>query len=1132
MSPSPSAFVSKWQGSAGDERANKDSFLRDFCEALGLDTPGPKDASPDYCFEKEIRLTHGDGTTTTGFMDLYRAGGFVLEAKQGGRPGSPNARGSRSHDRYMERAFGQVVRYVQALPKRPPFVITCDIGHVFEVWEGFSGDFGGYARRQTFTMADLLKDEVQAYFRAIWDDPQSLDPARRRARVTREVAQTLGQLAQRLEGRFPGEAVARFLMRCVFTFFAEDAGLLPANAFQDALDRWRKDPRLFVRGLESLWDAMNTGGLWGPLPILHFNGGLFAEYVALDLGTQDIDLLFQAARFDWAEVDPSIFGTLLESALDSRERHRLGAHYTPRTYVERLLRPALEEPLRQDWDLAQAEALSHLSEFPTEAERAEARTVLHRFQHDLAHLRILDPACGSGNFLTAAYDTLKRIEGEVQRRLQDLGETEQALALEGQVVTPKQFMGIEVKPWAAAIADMVLWIGHLQWHRRLHPGHTPPEPVLQAYGNIACRDAVLTWTSTRDTGRSRWDGLTKKISPVTGEEVPDEAAQVPILEYMDPRPAVWPEADFIVGNPPFLGSGERMRKDLGDGYVEALRSAYPELPDSADFVQFWWHKAALKVRKGESRRFGLITTKTIAQTLKLRITAMHSEADQNPLRLLYAIPNHPWDKTEKDETGAAVRIAMTVGGHCKEFAFARLEEVISECPSTDLEEEAESVRLAGAIVDLIYPDLTAGLDMTKVQTLKAGAGLCTRGVMLFGKAFRVTRLKYEEWGKPDIVHPYRGGREIVQKHKDEFVIDAFGLSQDELRRKYPAIFQYLFDNLKETRAQNRRQTRSDNWWLFGEPNPGLHEALRGLMRYIATVESTEHRVFQFLDGAVVPDNANVIVATSDAYVLGVLSSSTHLRWTGRVVRAKLGKGDTPRYQKSRCFDPFPFPDPTEPQKAIIRELAECLDAHRKAAQGRGVTITSMYNLLAKLRAGEAFTASERAQHEVAQTEILRQLHVELDNAVAEAYGLPIDLPEAEILEHLVALNRERAAEEVRGLIRWLRPEYQSPQTVQGVATPMIEEEIERTADYESTVQNVPPVPWPSERRAQFQALRDLLLGSARLWSLEDLAKAFKSRGRYRESIQAHLGVLEDLGLVDRLNTLDGPRWNRPTAISA
>lgn len=1125
MSLSPSAFIAKWQGSAGDERANKDSFLREFCEALGLDTPGPKDSSPDYCFEKEVQIPQADGSSNTKFMDLYRAGCFVLEAKQGGRTGMTYPRGTRSYDRYMERGFNQARAYAQALPKRPPFVLTCDIGHLFEVWEGFSGDYGGYARRRTIPLADLAKPEVQSFFQALWNDPKSLDPARRRARVTREVAETLGELAKALEARFGnGEAIARFLMRCVFTFFAEDAGLLPERSFQDALDRWRKEPRLFTKGLESLWDAMNQGGMWGRDAILHFNGGLFAESLALDLDAREIELLFQAARFNWEEVDPSIFGTLLESALDPKERHKLGAHYTPRAFVERLLRPALEDPLRADWEVAQAEALSHLSDQPTAEERAAARAVLHRFQRDLAHVTVLDPACGSGNFLAAAYDILKRLEGEVQRRLTDLGETAQALALEGEVVTPRQFKGIEVKPWAAAIADMVLWIGHLQWHRRLHPGHTPPEPVLQAYGNIERRDAVLAYRSTRDTGRTRWDGVTVKRHPVTGLEVPDEAAQVPIVELLDPRPAEWPRADFIIGNPPFLGN-KRMREALGDGYAEALRAAYPEVPASVDFVLYWWHRAAEAVRKGEARRFGLITTNSLTQILSRRVVAQATNA-KPALKLAFAIPDHPWH-----DQGAAVRIAMTVGTRTEDGTQPWLARVTHEGDGLTPEMEAEAVIVEGGAVERIHDDLRGGANIADVESLIANSGICFQGMILVGDGFRLTSQQVQQLGYrlddlPPVIAPHMNAKDLVQGGAIRYVVDFFGMTQESARLAFPNLFQHLLDCVKPERDANRDKGFRERWWLFGRPRVDFRLSRNGLMRFIITPETSKHRVFAWTGASLCPDHKLYAICSDDAFILGVLSSRFQAVWA---LAAGGTLEDRPTWTNSTCFDPFPFPVATEVQQARIRDLAEQLDIHRKAAQGCGVTLTQMYNLLAKLRAGEAFTAKEQALHAQAQTSILRQLHDDLDAAVAEAYGWPADLSEAEILERLVALNRERAEEERRGLVRWLRPDYQAKQA------PAETPELLPTAVAASpaaTPAALPEArPWPTDRRAQFAALRDLLRGSARLWSLEDLAACFKSRGRYRDSIQAHLAVLEDLGLVDRLDTPEGPRWNRPTAVA-
>ncbi len=620
-------FITRWKGSAGSEEAHSQSFLQDFCEAMDLPAVGQKGTDDAYCFEKKIQLTHAEGRTSVGPADLFRQGAFVLEAKQGSTAANSDSaplRGTAGYERYMERAFGQAVNYAQQLPQRPPFVLTCDIGHAIHVWEGFSGRYGGYGARRSFSLDDLLKADVQDFLRAIWMDPQSLDPARKRALVTREVATEIGKLAASLEQRFNPKAVASFLMRCVFTFFAEDVGFLPDKEFENALNDWRRSPADFVPDLESLWTTMNTGGKYGRKKLLRFNGGLFADDVvmALPLDQREIEMLYQAARFNWSEVDPSIFGTLLESALSPGERHRLGAHYTPRAFIERLLKPALEDPLREDWDLAQALSISLLGDAPSEADKAKARAVLHDFQAKLATTKVLDPACGGGNFLYVAYDLMKRLEREVVQRLRDLGETQRGLQLDTLTVTPAQFLGLEVKEWAAAIAELVLWIGHLQWFHREHPGTMPPEPVLQRFENIQNRDAVLAWSGTKETTRSRWDGKTFKVHPVTGKNVPDERAQTGIVELLNPLPAAWPEADFIVGNPPFLGNA-RMREALGDGYAEALRAAYPEVPDTVDFVLYWWHKAALAVRSGRARRFGLITTNSLRQVRQRGVIAHH-----------------------------------------------------------------------------------------------------------------------------------------------------------------------------------------------------------------------------------------------------------------------------------------------------------------------------------------------------------------------------------------------------------------------------------------------------------------------------------------------------------------------------
>ncbi len=401
-----------------------------------------------------------------------------------------------------------------------------------------------------------------------------------------------------------------------------------------------------------------------------FNGGLFESTEALPLTRPQFDILALASAAEWKDVEPAIFGTLLERALDPRDRHALGAHYTPRAYVERLVIPAIVEPLRQEWADVQAAGVT----LTRAGKNAEAITTLAAFRRRLCSVDILDPACGSGNFLYVALEYLKRLEAEVNDALEQLGESQQALLETGLTVDPHQLKGIELNPRAAAITDLVLWIGYLQWYFRTWGANTsPPEPVIKRFHNIEHRDALLAYESVepavdeQGNARSTWDGRTMKKHPVTGEDIPDETARRPVLTYVHPRRAEWPKADFIIGNPPFLGNW-RMRGELGDGYAETLRNVYSEVPETADYVMYWWHRAAELVRAGKTQRFGFITTNSLRQTFQRRVLMPHLADPQTPASLVFAIPDHPWVDAYE---GAAVRIAMTVaeagstrGGFC------------------------------------------------------------------------------------------------------------------------------------------------------------------------------------------------------------------------------------------------------------------------------------------------------------------------------------------------------------------------------------------------------------------------------------------------------------------------------------
>jgi hypothetical protein len=339
-----------------------------------------------------------------------------------------------------------------------------------------------------------------------------------------------------------------------------------------------------------------------------------------------------------------------------------------------------------------------------------------------------------------------------------------------------------------------------------------------------------------------------------------------------------------------------------------------------------------------------------------------------------------------------------------------------------------------------------------------------------------------------------------------FVIDLFGKTEKEIIHNYPRVYQWIYDRVKPEREQNNRKSYRENWWIFGEPRASLRPAIAGLKRYIATVETAKHRVFTFLNVEVLPDNMLIALGLDDAYFLGILSSWIHVYWA-LSAGGDLG-GNTPRYNKTRCFDPFPFPDPTEEQKQKIRELGERLDTHRKNVQTAhpDITITGMYNLLEKLRAGEPFTDKDRDYNDRALVSTLKQIHDDLDTAVLDAYGWPHTITNEQILENLVNLNTQRAEEERNGLIRWLRPEYQNPSqtqtqqtTIQGI-TPA-ETPIATTAEQQK---------WPIDPVDRCVTIHDLLRNTPTTWTIPQIAAQFKGKNTQKKLNAIH----ESLKLLD------------------
>ena len=1140
------AFVERWSNVLASELATAQSFVVELCELLGVERPHAT-AAQDYMFERPVTFHHGDGHTSAGRIDCYRRGHFVLEAKKQ-RVGTH----TRSFDEGLQRARGQAESYARALPPeegRPPFVVVVDVGEVIELYSEFSRSGGTYVpfpdpRGHRLALGDLRRDEIRERLRLVWTDPLELDPARANAEVTREVAQRLAVVARSLEaaGNDP-EVVAGFLTRCLFTMFCEDIDMLPGpaveeGAFTDLLVRHREAPKTLASMMTALWREMDAGGFSTVLAkqLVRFNGKLFKgadkpDY-ALVLDAEQIDTLLEAARADWKDVEPSIFGTLLERALDPRERSRLGAHYTPRAYVERLVLPTVIEPLRAEWADVEAAALVLAEEAADAPKRSRetklraARDAVRTFHERLCAVRVLDPACGSGNFLYVSFEHVKRLEGEVVDRLAVLGESQDRLSFDQETVTPRQFLGIEINARAAALAELVLWIGFLQMHIRTTGKSTMAEPIIHDYGNIETRDALIDHDDPvarlDDAGETvtQWDGYTLKDDPTTGRQVPDDRVRRTVLAYPNARPAEWPQADFIVGNPPFIGS-KRMRDRLGDGYVDALQEVYPDVPPIADLMMRWWHRAALAVRGGDAERFGLITSNSIRQTYVRRAVTPHLEA-KNPLSLSLAIPDHPWVDASD---GAAVRIALTVGE--RGTGVGVLREVVSE--HDDVDEGEDLVLAFSDQVGVIGADLRVGANLAAAVTLRANDDLCTVGMKTIGSAFQITRDQAEALGIDDVaglgahIRPYMNGNDFLKRPRGKWVVDLFGLESDEVRTRFPTVFQYLIENAKPERDQQRNPTFKERWWVIGHPRVPFRDATRGLERYIVTVETSKHRLFGFLPTHVTPDSTLVTFGLDDAFHLGVLSSSVHVRWA--LARGGLLES-RPRYNKTVCFETFPFPE--EPDEAIVervRALAEQIEAHRSARReaAPSLTLTSLYTVLEKVRAGEELTDAERRLHESGQVRVLLSLHDDLDAAVLDAYGwddltLPTDEPA--LLARLLDLNAERAREETRGTVRWLRPDYQHPEPA---AAPTLDVETEDVPD-----ETVPVVPvaersaWPSKLPEQIKLVADLLRDVGQPVTIDEVGASFRGRGRWRDRLPLILESLEALG---RVRHREDDRWH-------
>jgi hypothetical protein len=1155
-------LITEAKASGGSEMANYQLFIVGLTQALGLERPkmaGEENQFNDYVFERRVDFKHPDGSRSMGRIDCYKRGAFVLEAKQSAKRQTKKAdaaqlhllpedvtqtkpgqakRGTRGWDQVMLAARNQAESYAKALPADhgyPPFLLIVDVGNVIEVYADFSGlgkDYAHFPDRLSYriSMDDLKNPVIHNRLAAIWTNPQELNPAKRSAEVTSDIAARLARIAKSLEGKHNPQDVAEFLMRCLFTMFAEDVGLIPEKSFENFLKDLKDKPASFVPALENLWSTMDVGGFDARMVtnLKRFNGSLFKKRTALPLDVDQIHELYVAAAQDWHDVEPAIFGTLLERALDPRERSKLGAHYTPRAYVERLVIPTIIEPLRADWE----EVKAQVEDQRKAGDMDGALQTIKKFHHKLCTTRVLDPACGTGNFLYVALELMKKLEGEVLEALDAFGEKQSTLAMEGETVNPRQFYGLELNPRAVPVADLVLWIGYLKWQLKTLGLASITEPVLHAYGTIKQQDAIIAYDKQellRDAqGRplSRWDGVTKKLHPITGEEIPDPDAKQELYTYVNPRIAPWPEVEFIVGNPPFIG-GKDMRQELGDGYAEACWKARPLMAGGADFVMHFWDEAARRLTRKPTpkalnplQRFGFITTNSITQTFSRRTIERYLSAKE-PLSLIFAIPDHPWLKASDK---AAVRIAMTVaqrGAH-----EGVLAEVVSE---TELNSDTPKVELSRR-EGKITGKLTLGADFSKLTDLSSNSQVGHKGFMPYGLAFWIDHTTAGQFGLGKVpgaeifIRKYINGRDLNQKTRGRFVLDFHGKSEEFVRQNYPQAYQHLLTKSEPIRRHEKMKYRRENWWRFGQPSTEMRSALENLNRYFGTTETAKHRIFSVLDGNLAPDQKIRVIACSSWEALSVLSSRIHIEFSF-ATGGWQGVGNDPVYQHTQTFDPFPFPACiTDQSYPVLRQhlydLGERLDAFRKErlAAHDFLTMTALYNVLERVRELEnncavaPLTPTERDIYDAGLISILKDIHDDIDRATFEAYGwqdlgarltgkpgatMPSphksedqEQAEEELLTRLVALNLERQEEEKRGFVRWLRPDYQIAKLGAKVAKPALEEQYE--ADVTVIAIDAKPK-WPGDGLQQIRIVRDVLAKAVAPAGAEEIARIFDGK---------------------------------------
>jgi type II restriction/modification system DNA methylase subunit YeeA len=926
----PQDVVATWRRATLSERSSYQQHFLDLCALVGQ--PAPAVADPEgtfFTFEAGAQKQSGG----QGWADVWYKGRFAWEYK-----------GKHAN---LDKAYQQLLQYREAL-ENPPLLIVSDIDTI-QIHTNFTNTV---KRVTTLTLDDLLTPAGLRTLRNVFEAPESFKAPQTTEQVTRQAAQEFARLAELLRayGAAP-EAAAHFLIRLLFCLFAEDVGLLPNGLFSRLIARTRHRAPLFAEQLQQLFRTMATGGFFAMEDILHFNGSLFDNDTVLELDSEGLDILARVSTLDWGAIEPSILGTLFERSLDPAKRSQLGAHYTSREDILLIVEPVLMAPLRRRWAEVRNAAQLIVADRDTAKNAAqrtrkqnELRELFVSFAEEIASVRVLDPACGSGNFLYVALKQLLDLEKEVITVAGELG-----LPRFFPSVGPEQLRGIEVNEYAHELAQITVWIGYIQWLQDNGFGF-PAQPILKPLDTIRQMDAILAF---------------------------DEAGR--------PVEPAWPEAEVIIGNPPFLG-GSKLRRELTDSYTETLWRLYEDrVPAGADLVVYWFERARALIETGHVKRAGLLATQAIRQGASRTILERIKRSGD----IFMAWSDRPWILD-----GAAVRVSMVGfdGG-------------AEQLPVLD-----------GHIIQSINSNLTGSLDLTTARRLDENTGIAFKGSSKAGPFELDTKTAQEmlfDIGNPngrpnsDVVKVWVSGQDVTHRSRGFWIID-FGVGMSESDAAfYEKPFEYVRKHVYPIRVQNRREIYAKKWWQHAEARPGMRTALKDKPRFIVTPRVSKHRVFAWISSNATPDDRLFVIARDDDYFFGVLHSGIHELWSlaNSSIHGDGNEGGRPVYNNTTCFETFPFPWPPgrepadDPRVTAIAAAAQQLVAARDAWLNppgapedvlKKRTLTNLYN---------------------SRPAWLDLMHQALDRAVLDAYDWPHDLGDEEILARLLALNLERVAKQ-------------------------------------------------------------------------------------------------------------------------